>query len=177
MRREILLAGRGGQGILLLGHVLGIAAAKYGNFYVTGTEAYDAETRGGDSRADLIIADTEGELDYMKVRKADIALFMHPIQARKYSTLVAKDALVFIDSTFTYQDLPSSWKITSAPYTKLSEHVFSTPRIANMIALGHMVKVAGIVSPESIRQAIRTVVKKEWIEKDIEAFNYGMSIS
>ncbi|MEM1775116.1 MAG: 2-oxoacid:acceptor oxidoreductase family protein, partial [Desulfurococcaceae archaeon] len=58
MKYEILIVGRGGQGVLLFGRVLGLAASKYANLYAVVTESYAAETRGGESRSDVIIANS-----------------------------------------------------------------------------------------------------------------------
>ncbi len=182
MRREILIAGRGGQGILLLGHVLGLAAAKYSGLYTTGTESYSAETRGGDSRADLIICTSPEELDYMKVRKAEIALFMYPEQLRKYASLLKDDAQVFADSTFiSKEDIDRvkgsrSWRVESAPYTEIARERLGTHRVANMVALGHLIKLTKLVPPEAIESAIKEVVNRKWVEIDIKAFRAGLEI-
>jgi len=182
VRREILIAGRGGQGILLLGHVLGLAAAKYANLYVTGTESYGAETRGGDSRADIILCDEAEELDYVKVRRADIALFMYTEQLRRYSYLVGEQATVFVDSSFiTREDVEEvrngrEWLINYKPYTNIARDELGTHRVANMVALGHMIGVTQVVPPDAIENAIKELVRPKWVELDIKAFRLGLSL-
>ncbi|MEM4532793.1 MAG: 2-oxoacid:acceptor oxidoreductase family protein, partial [Desulfurococcaceae archaeon] len=76
MKYELLIIGRGGQGILLMGRVLGTAISKYTNLYVTSTESYGAETRGTESRVEMIISDDPGEIDYIATRKPNILLVM-----------------------------------------------------------------------------------------------------
>lgn len=182
MRREVLIAGRGGQGILLLGHVLGLAAAKYANLYVTGTESYGAETRGGDSRADIILCEDAEELDYVKVRHADIALFMYVEQLRRYSHLVNDRALVFIDSSFiTREDVEEvkggrRWLVNYKPYTDIAREELGTHRVANMVALGHLIGVTKVVPPEAVEKAIKELVRPKWVELDIKAFRLGLSL-
>ncbi len=182
MRTEILIAGRGGQGILLLGHVLGLAAAKYGGMYATGTESYSAETRGGDSRADIILCTEAGELDYMKVRRASIALFMYVDQLRKYSRLVGDGAKVFVDSTFTSEDdvrrasAGRSWEVRMKPYTDIARRELGTHRVANMVALGHVISVTGVVRPDAVESAIRELVRREWVDLDVNAFKIGLGL-
>jgi len=182
MRREILIAGRGGQGILLLGHVLGLAAAKYANLYVTGTESYGAETRGGDSRADIILCDEAEELDYMKVRRADIALFMYTEQLMRYSQLVSDNAVVFVDSSFiTEEDVKEAkgtrkWLVNPKPYTDLAREKLGTHRVANMVALGHVISVTQVVPIEAVENAIKELVRPKWVELDIKAFRLGLDL-
>ncbi len=176
MRKELLAAGRGGQGILLLGHVIGLAAAKYADLYVTGTESYDAETRGGDSKIDLIIADRPDELDYFKVRRADIALFMYPEQMLKYKDLVRGYATVFIDTSFCPEPSVSSWNVIAAPYTDIAEKDLGTHVVANMVALGHLVKKTNILPVEAVTKSIGEVVRKRWVSIDIKGFKRGLSL-
>ncbi len=182
MRHEILIAGRGGQGILLLGHVLGLAAAKYANLYVTGTESYGAETRGGDSRADIILCDDAEELDYVKVRRADIALFMYVEQLRRYTHLVNDRAKVFVDSSFIPEDDVKAvkgtreWLVYLKPYTNIAREELGTHRVANMVALGHVVGVTNVVPAEAVVNAIKELVRPKWVELDIKAFKLGLSL-
>ena len=177
LRKEIIIAGRGGQGILLLGHVMGVAAAKFSEYYVTGTESYSAETRGGDSKAEIIIADSAEELGYMKVRRADIAVFMYGEQLVKYSSLVSPNAVVFADSTFITEVVRKDWVLKLAPYTKIAETELGTPRVANMVALGHLIGVTKLLSTEAVERAIEYVVKKSWIKLNKKAFRRGLRVA
>ncbi len=177
MRKEFLAAGRGGQGILLLGHVLGHAVTKYTKFYVTVTESYDAETRGGDSKIDFIIADKPEELDYFKVRNSDVALFMYPEQLVKYERLVKDNAIVFVDNYFIKEVRANrKWLIKEAPYTQIAEEEIGTHVVANMIALGHIIKVTKLVPAEAIIKSIKEVVRKKWIYIDMKAFQKGLTL-
>lgn len=175
MRTEILIAGRGGQGILLLGHILGRAIAKHTNLYILGSEVYAAETRGGDSRVDLVVADKEEEADYIKVMKADIAIFMHQLQLDAYKDLVREGATVFIDRSNATNIPQKGWNVYLEPYTDIAEKEVGNIRVANMVALGHLVKVTSIVPPEAVEDTIREVVAKEWVDINIKAFRYYLS--
>lgn len=88
MKYEILIVGRGGQGVLLFGRVLGLAASKYANLYAVVTESYAAETRGGESRSDVIIANSMEEIPYVKVTEPDIAVFLYPFKIQYYKSIL-----------------------------------------------------------------------------------------
>ncbi|MEM1773082.1 MAG: 2-oxoacid:acceptor oxidoreductase family protein, partial [Desulfurococcaceae archaeon] len=88
MKYEILIVGRGGQGVLLLGRILGLAASKYANLYAVVTESYAAETRGGESRSDVIIASSMEEAPYVKVVKPDMVVFMYPYRIETYKSIL-----------------------------------------------------------------------------------------
>jgi len=76
MKYEILISGRGGQGILLAGYILGLAAAKYMGFNVVNSDFYGAETRGGEATSEVIIS-TDEEIDILRVENAHIGMFLH----------------------------------------------------------------------------------------------------
>ena len=76
MKEEIIIGGRGGQGIQLMGYLLGYSLVKFKNLYVVQTEEYGASTRGGESYTELLVSDKESEVAAVKVRNATIGVFM-----------------------------------------------------------------------------------------------------
>lgn len=178
MRREILIFGRGGQGILLMGHVIGVAAAKHSGLYVTSTESYSSEMRGGESRSDLIVADREEELDYIKVRSATDVIAMYPPRLGIYEHLIGEGALVQLDTSFNIPKdaLRPSWVKVGAPYTRIAEEELGTPRVANMVALGHFVRLTGILKIGAVETAMEEVVRKRWVEINRKALRKGYGL-
>ncbi len=69
-RFEICLSGLGGQGILTLGKIMGGALALGHGYYVTQTQSYGPEARGGASRSDLVISSIP--ISYPKTDKIDL---------------------------------------------------------------------------------------------------------
>ncbi|RLG59986.1 hypothetical protein DRN87_04800 [Candidatus Geothermarchaeota archaeon] len=173
-RYQILIGGRGGQGILLAGYILGKALIREG-YYVVNSETYSAETRGGFSRSDLIIMKGEEEPDLIRIRKADIAIFMYPEQMVQYADLVSDDATVFIDGSFTDKAYREWKSIYIYPFTKIAREELNNPRVANMVMLGYFAGKTELVSLESLKEAIRNTVKKDWIDINIKAVSLGYS--
>jgi len=169
---QILIGGRGGQGILLAGYILGKALIDEG-YYVVNSETYSAETRGGFSRSDLIATKGEAEPDLIRIREADIAIFMYPEQMETYADLVSIDGTVFIDGTFT--DKPyRKWKVVHIfPFTKAAREDLGNHRVANMVALGYLSGKTGLVKLETLKKIIRESVRKEWIDVNIKAIELG----
>ncbi|MEM0043260.1 MAG: 2-oxoacid:acceptor oxidoreductase family protein [Sulfolobales archaeon] len=168
------MAGRGGQGVLVLGRILGKAISRYTSYYVLGSESYAAEVRGGDSRADLIISDSYEEADFIKVRAADIALFMHQQQLEAYLNLVRDGGVILVDYSNIIDpgvlNRLDRFRVQAKPYTEIAERLFNTSRVANMIALGHIVKILKIIDPEHVEKIIADETPKEWREINIRAF-------
>ncbi len=70
MRQEVRLAGFGGQGIILAGHILGKAAALYDGKEAVLTQSYGPEARGGACAAEILISDDP--IDYPMVRPGEL---------------------------------------------------------------------------------------------------------
>lgn len=170
-RYEIIIAGRGGQGILVAGHLMGRVLVEKG-YYVVNSETYSAETRGGDSRSDLIAMVGE-EPDLIRIRKANIAIFMFDEQMNKYAKWVREDAKVFLDSTFIKKPAMPWREVYSIPFTKLAEEKVGSPRVANMVMLGAFSAITGLYDIESLKNVIRSHTKKEWVEMNIKAADVG----
>jgi len=176
LRSEILIIGRGGQGILVMGRVLGMAAVRNPSFRVASTETYGSETRGTESRVDLIITD-EGEIDYVRVRRPSIFVVMYPLNVEKYLGMLTSETVVFLNSTYINElQGVSVREIYRAPYTDIAEKETGSARPANMVALGHVVGRTGIVKPEDVEEAIKEVIPREWVEASIKAFRLGLKL-
>jgi Pyruvate:ferredoxin oxidoreductase and related 2-oxoacid:ferredoxin oxidoreductases, gamma subunit len=172
VRTEIILAGKGGQGILLAGYLIGYSVAKFTDYQVSSTEEYGAETRGTDSKMDIVIADEE--IDFIGAERADIAIFMFKDQAAKYAKYVKDGATVIIDSTLVNAgSLPRSWRVMGLPFTELAEKNLGTPRVANMIMLGAFSSL-GLVPINALENAVKEVVNPRWVELNIKALHLGL---
>ena len=169
---EILIGGRGGQGILLTGYLLGKAFIEEG-YYVVNSETYSAETRGGFSRSDLIIIKGEEEPDLIRISNADIAIFMYPEQMEAYSSLVSDDATVFIDSTFASKPYKPWGKVYLYPFTDVAREKLDTSRVANIVALGYFIAKTGLLSLETVEKIIKSNVKKSWVTINLKAVKLG----
>ena len=173
MRLEIIIAGRGGQGILLAGYLLGRALVEKG-YYVVNSETYSAETRGGFSRSDLIVFTSEEEVDLITVRRADIAIFMYKDQMHAYADLVKPDArLVMLDSTFIEEPARSWPRVVSVPFTRLAEEATGTHRVANVYMLGVLSYVTGLVDIDTLRRVVEASVNPRWREVNLKALQAG----
>mgnify|MGYP001773024438 CR=1 FL=1 len=171
MRTEIILAGKGGQGILLAGYLIGYSVAKFTNYQVSSTEEYGAETRGTDSKMDIVISDEE--IDFIGAERADVAIFMFKDQAAKYSRYVKDGATVIIDSTLVNAStLPASWRVMGLPFTELAEKNLGTPRVANMVMLGAFTAL-GLVPLDALESAVREVVSPRWVDLNLKALHLG----
>ena len=170
-RYEIRLSGAGGQGLILVGKVIAEAAAIYDDKNATQSQSYGPEARGGASRSEVIISD--GDIDYPKATDIDLLLAMTQEASDKYAGDVKSGGVIVVDSGFVHTLPEGDFKVHSCPITRIAEEKIGKKIAANLVALGVMHKLSGIISEEAVISAIRARVPKGTEDMNIQAFKYG----
>ena len=177
MRHEILIVGRGGQGVLLLGRLIGLVASKYMNYYTSGTEHYASETRGGESRVDMVIADSlEEAFNFVSVTNPHIMILLYPYNLDSYLKLAQRETFVFLDKTFHQGEVRTEAKLYAHEYTRLAEKLLNNPRVANMLLLGHVVKVTNLLPLDYVKMGIAELLDKRYHEANFKALEAGFNL-
>lgn len=170
MRQEIIIAGFGGQGVMLAGKILAQAAMLEGK-HVTYFPSYGAEVRGGTANATIVISDEE--IPCPVSSHPDVLLAMNEPSCNKFGlrlknkgTLIANTSI--IKNVFRRKDL----KIIEIPATALA-HELGSSRSANMVMLGAYLKYKAAVSLKSVEKSIRILLseKKEQAVKGLWDIN------
>ncbi len=168
-RQEILIAGFGGQGIVLAGRILGKAVVLGDKRESTLVQAYGPEARGGACSAQVIISDAP--IHYPYVRFPHILVCMSQGGYDKFFDQLRKEGLLLID-----QDLvkPHGFdgQVYSIPATRMAEEL-GRKMMANIIMLGFMSSVTGAVSIESALNSVIESVPKGTEETNATAFHKG----
>ncbi|MFX0116836.1 MAG: 2-oxoacid:acceptor oxidoreductase family protein [Candidatus Hodarchaeota archaeon] len=174
MRTEILICGSGGQGIVLAGTILGDALANSGK-RVTLTKSYGPEARGGASSAEIIVSDDT--IYSIEVSKPNYLIMLSLSALKKFTVKAVEETIVIVDENIAEKDQKHPWgrKIVAFPFTRLAEELGNLI-YTNMIFLGFFTAITRILTPESIKKAIRRRVTKG-IEKDLIAFEKGYDLA
>ncbi|MFQ5853128.1 MAG: 2-oxoacid:acceptor oxidoreductase family protein, partial [Candidatus Binatia bacterium] len=149
-RFEIRLAGAGGQGMILAGLILAEAAAIYDGKNASQSQSYGAEARGGASRSEVIISDDE--IIYPKVTNADLLLCMSQEACDRYCHELKEDGVLIVDSV-NVERVPTD-RAYWMPITKIAEEATGRRITANMVGLGLVVGLTGVVSRRAIEAAV-----------------------
>ena len=125
MKRDIILAGVGGQGILSIATTIGAAALNTG-LHLKQAEVHGMSQRGGDVSSNLRIADHEIASDLIPYGKADLIISVEPMESLRYLPLLS----------------PGGWLITNTKpfinitnYPKMEDLIAEIEKSANHIAL------------------------------------------
>ena len=167
MRKEIRIAGFGGQGIVLAGFLLGDAAIRDGKHAVQ-TQSYGPESRGGAARSEVVISNQT--IDYPKVIKADILITLSQVAFNKYSQTVKKNGVIIVDSALVKSEKEN---INSVPFTKIADDL-GKKIVANVVMLGYLVASTKVISIKSIESIIREEIPEHLIALNLKAFHKGI---
>ena len=152
---QIILAGFGGQGVLLAGQLLAYAGLMEEK-NVSWLPSYGPEMRGGTANCCVIV--TDGDVGSPIVTEADTVIVMNRPSLDKYESFVKKGGLLIINSTLidkkaTRDDID----VLYVPANQLAEQAGSV-KAANMVALGAYLERTHIVQNKSVIAALEKIM-------------------
>ncbi len=172
-RIEIRFSGTGGQGMILGAIILGEAVGLYEDKHVTQTQSYGPEARGGATKSDVVISDNE--IYYPKSTKLDLLLAMSQEACDNYVKDLKPDGILVVDS-FYVKHLPKFPNIFEYPITKIARDDVGLMVTANIVALGIICKLTGIVSEQALENAILERVPEWTKDVNLKALKAGMDL-
>jgi 2-oxoglutarate ferredoxin oxidoreductase subunit gamma len=167
-RYEVRLAGTGGQGAILAGILLAEAAIRDGKNVVQ-TQSYGPEARGGASRSEVVISGEE--ILYPKVVEADITLCLSQEACDRYGEQMRKDGLLILDDDHVAR-APTT-RAVRATLTTLARDVAGREVVANVVGLGLLAGLTGIVSRRALEAAVRDRVPRGTADINLKALDAG----
>jgi 2-oxoglutarate ferredoxin oxidoreductase subunit gamma len=141
----IIIAGFGGQGIILAGRLVAQTAMKAGK-EVTYMPSYGAEVRGGTANCMVIISDEP--IASPLVARPDSLIIMNKASLNKFASRLKNGGLLVMNSSLidTKPELDDSIEIIAVPADEIAVEL-GNKKAANMVALGAYFQKRGILSP------------------------------
>ena len=188
MKKDIILAGVGGQGILTIATIIGDAAAEAG-LNLKQAEVHGMSQRGGDVQSNLRLSSEPIYSDLIRKGDADLIISMEPMEALRYVGELDKEGCV-VTSSQPFKNIPNypSEEALEAELSALPRCVkqpieelakaHSMPKSANIILLGMAAKYIEILTPEQLRNSIARVFASKGdkiIEMNQKAFDAGLN--
>lgn len=170
---QIRLGGSGGQGLITAGVILAEAGQLDGKNVVQ-TQTYGPEARLGSSKAEVILS--AGRIGYPQVTIPDVLLCMSQEAARKYMPQVHPSTLVILDSTNIGPEVTGKGQVHRMAITETAVAVGSKV-VANAVALGAMNELAGLVTPENLREAVLARVPERFRDLNARAIEAGAKLA
>ena len=172
MRTEFRLSGSGGQGLLLAGIVLAEAAILDDKNAVQ-TQSYGPEARGGASKAEVVIS--ESDIDYPKATDPDYLLALTAEAYRTYGKLMGKGLIILDSSVEADSTIPA--RTVRVPILDTAATVIGKKVVANIVALGVLAGLSGIVKPATLELAVRNRVPQGTEDLNLQALRQGFELA
>lgn len=190
MKKDIILCGVGGQGILSIATIIGEAATKAG-LHLKQAEVHGMSQRGGDVQSNLRLSTDPIYSDLIPMGGTDVVISMEPMESLRYLPYLSKSGTIVTSSKPfinipNYPDeaalnaeldaLPSVIKLDIESIAKDAGNA----RGANMVLLGMAAPFIEIVTVEQLRDAIAVIFARKGekvVEGNLKAFDMGVAAS
>ena len=167
---EIILAGSGGQGLILSGILLAEAAMQEGRNVVQ-TQSYGIASRGGLSLAEVIVDDDE--IVYQQVRSPDCVLALSEEAAARFQGWAARGVPVLYDSTIA---APRDGEhFVGRPFTQTASDLGSAGSV-NLLALAAVAAMTGVVSIATLEELVRRKFRGEALATNLRMLAAGSEL-
>lgn len=175
MKKEIIISGFGGQGVMSIGKSLVEAGVSEG-LEVTWAPSYGPEMRGGTANCSVVLSD----------KPVGSPLFTHPTELiamnlpslEKFEPLVVEHGLIFVNSSVVSERVArQDVRAVYVPCSKIADEV-GNGKVANMVMLGAYIAATGALREETIRQMIESMFtgpKAKLVPLNMEALKRGMA--
>ena len=158
MEKKILIAGFGGQGVVMVGNVLAYACVEVGKNLLA-MASYGAEVRGGTTKGIICVSDEE--IDSPIINTPNMALIMNAPSLVKYIDSIKSGSVVVINSSMIGDNLITRDDLDIVPVEATNLAIkMGNIKVANIIMLGVLIKKTGFLDKESILKGLRCAFYK-----------------
>ena len=186
MKKDIILAGVGGQGIISIAAVIGYAALQE-KMFLKQSEIHGMSQRGGDVMSNLRISHDEIASDLIPYGQADLIISVEPLESLRYLAYLAPEQGWLVTNTTPFNNIPNYPELAKvlAEINKLPRHIAldadtlakeaGSPKSANIVILGAASPFLGL-EYEKFEDAIRFIFRAKGetvIGKNLEALKLG----
>ncbi|MBQ0022248.1 MAG: indolepyruvate oxidoreductase subunit beta [Prevotellaceae bacterium] len=187
MKKDIILCGVGGQGILSIATIIGEAATKAG-VNLKQAEVHGMSQRGGDVQSNLRLSTETIYSDLIPQGGCDLIISMEPMEALRYLPYLSKNGVVvtsnkpfvnipnYPDQEALFAELNSLPNVVQLDIEEVAKDA-GNARGANVVLLGMAAKYLDILSPEQLREAIATIFARKGeavVEANLKCFDKGV---
>ena len=172
--QDVIIAGFGGQGVLLIGNLLAYAAMEEG-LHITFMPVYGVEMRGGTANCTVVIA--EDEIGSPIIHAPRSLILMNQPSLEKFQPRLVDGGIQVVNSSIVNPDLVDPVRVRSVliPVNDLADELGNV-KMANMVALGAWLEATQALSLERVQGALDQVISahnSHLIPKNREALARG----
>lgn len=174
--QDVIIAGFGGQGVMLIGNLLAYAGMEHG-LNVTYIPVYGPEMRGGTANCTVVVSDDA--IGSPIIRNPQSLIIMNRPSLDKFQPQLKDGGVLVVNSSLVDPALAdaSRVRLVAVPANEIADSLGNT-RMANMVALGAYVNASGVLPLDVVVESLSHVISKHYshlIPKNAEALRAGAS--
>ncbi len=160
--------------MVLGGIILATAAAVYDGLNATHNQSYGPEARGGASRSEVIIS--RGVIHYPEIEHPDVLVALNQEAADKFGLNVRDNGIFIADSRCKSVPSKNSVRFYRLPMVDTAYEVAGSELVTNIVALGALAAVTGVVSREALQKAVAASVPRGTEDLNLKALDRGFGL-
>jgi len=170
----MVFSGSGGQGVITAAIILAEAAVLYEKLIAVQSQSYGPEARGGSTRTDVIIADSQ--IYFPKVTQPNVLVCLTQESYNKFYPIIRPGGTLITDTRFVKTERKvDARQIELGMYQAVMEKI-GKPIVFNICMLGAVIAITGLVKPESIIRVLETRIPPSFLEMNRKALDIGIRI-
>lgn len=173
-RCRLVFTGSGGQGVITAAIILAEAAVMHDGLNAVQSQTYGAAARGGATRADVIVSDTE--IYYPKVIQPNVLVCLTQEAYNKYHPIIRPGGLLISDRRYVETGRRLDAQKKELPLIQSVLDKVGKAIVLNICMLGAVISLTDIVKPESIMKVLANRIPKDFIEMNQTALELGMEL-
>ncbi len=170
---QIRLSGSGGQGLILAARILAAALVAAGR-RVAQSQSYEPTSRGGLSRADLVV--TDALADYPLVTALDYLVILDQRAVEVSRGLIGEHSTVLCDRKKVTAPPSGRFALSLLPLWDTAREL-GNPRAANIVALGALAVCGDFMPAGLLREKVVSLAPSRFRERNAEAFDAGLELA
>ena len=173
-RTRIVFSGSGGQGVITAAILLGEAAVIHEGINAVQSQSYGAAARGGATRGDVILSDDE--INFPVVTQPNIVVCLTQEAYNSFAPEIRPGGTLLADQRFVKTTRKVDARQVEVPMYETVMREIGKPIVFNICVLGALLGLVELVRSESVLQAIKDRVPKDYVELNTRAFNLGFEL-
>ncbi|NDV18378.1 pyruvate ferredoxin oxidoreductase [Pseudodesulfovibrio sp. JC047] len=174
-RYRFLLSGSGGQGVITMAIIFAEAAALEEGLTAVQSQSYGPEARGGATRSDVIISDSE--IYFPKVLQPNYLVALTEEAASKYLPLIRPGGMALYDSSLVTADPKVDAEQIGLPMYHSTIETLGKPVAFNICVLGALATLTGVVKLDSLEKVVRGRFKEAFFPSNQKALQLGENLA
>ena len=174
-RCRILFSGSGGQGVITAAIIFAEAAVIYEGLNAVQSQSYGPEARGGASRSDVIIADTD--IRFPRVTQPNVLVCLTQDAYNKFSGSIRPGGILLTDSHYVKQEKKVDARQVELDMYKKVMDTIGRPIVFNICMLGALIELTQLIKQESIMKVLDIRIPAAFLDLNKQALELGQKIA